>query len=81
MRELYPDYDAPLGIDLGDEFPNPFQPYTAPAGKDPLLGGATATWSSEPRPAITAWPGADIPGAYWRDGAIWRNCQTGEAWN
>ena len=84
MRELYPDFDAPLGIDLyGDEFPNPFQPYKAPPAKSPLMsdvpGADTSTWSSAPRPTVTAWQGADLD-AFWLDGATWRHCQTGQEW-
>lgn len=35
---------------------------------------------SPPRPAVTAWQGADMD-AYWWDGAQWLHCRTGEVWN
>lgn len=45
--------------------------------KEPLLGLRGP--SSPPRPAVTAWQGADMD-AYWLDGVVWRHCKTGEVW-
>lgn len=33
----------------------------------------------QPRPTVTAYAGADLD-AYWRDGTVWRHCQTGAVW-
>ena len=82
MNELYPDQNAPGSLDLGDEFPLPNQPWR-PTSPSPLAAdfpdADTTNWSSDPRPAVTAWEGADMD-AYWLDGDTWRHCQTGEEW-
>jgi hypothetical protein len=67
---------------LGDEFPSPF--YTArPVRRSPLMadvaGADLSNWSSDARPPVTAWEGADMD-AYWLDNGTWRHCRTGEAW-
>ena len=87
MRELYPDLEAPIGIDvLGDEFPNPFQPWR-PTPPSPLAadipGADTSNWTDRPRPAVTAWQGADLDAYYLEDAAAWRwiHCRTGEVWH
>lgn len=67
---------------LGDEFPSTFQSQKA-AKPSPLAadieGADTSNWSGDPRPAITAWEGADLD-AYWFDNGVWRHCQTGREW-
>jgi hypothetical protein len=80
MLELYPDMDAPTGIDLGDEFPRSPWPtrYKSPLAAD-FPDADTTGWIGDPRPALTAWKGADRD-AYWYDNGIWRHCQTGEIW-
>lgn len=70
---------------LGDEFPSPF--YNPPAlRKSPLMadvpGADTSTWSSRPRPTVTAWEGADMDAYYLADADAWTwlHCQTGAEW-
>ncbi len=79
----------PLGVPEdfgGDEFP-----CSAYAGKtrvvrSPLMadvpGADTTNWSSDPRPTITAWRGADIANAYYFDAdrGVWLHCLDGTEW-
>ena len=78
----YPITDSGSIDMLGDEFPSPF--YTArPVRRSPLMadvaGADLSNWSSEARPPVTAWEGADMD-AHWLDNGTWRHCRTGEAW-
>lgn len=78
----YPITDTGSIDMLGDEFPSLF--YVPKARKaSPLMadvaGADVSSWSSEARPPVTAWEGADMD-AHWLDNGTWRHCRTGEAW-
>lgn len=79
MRDLYHDAYDVLGLDIGgDEFPRRYRGFAinAPAMTDAEFA---AFINPTPRPAVTAYQGADLD-AYWMDAGTWRHCQTGEAW-
>lgn len=69
---------------LGDEFLSEFElpkRKPSPLAAD-IPGAATSSWSSAPRPSVTAWEGADQD-AYYHDKimGVWRHCQTGAVWS
>lgn len=68
----------------GDEFPCVAYVGKTHISRSPLMadvpGADTSNWSSDPRPAVTAYDGFDGD-AYWLDGGVWRHCQTGEVWD
>lgn len=83
-RALYSDADDVITPDRnGHEwFVEPQYPrrplIASPLAAD-IPGADTANWSSDARPPVTAWEGADMD-AHWLDKGTWRHCRTGEAW-
>lgn len=83
-RALYSDADDVITPDRnGHEWFVKPQYTRRPLIASPLAadipGADTANWSSDERPPVTAWEGADMD-AHWLDKGTWRHCRTGEAW-
>lgn len=64
---------------LGHEFNGEYQKFRhkSPLASD-IDGSDVSSWRGGPRPAVTAWFGADMD-AYYFDG-VWIHCQTGMEW-
>lgn len=78
--ELYPDFKTVMFGDI--EVPLSLTHRTrdlAPITAAEVEAHTKPAQPQKPRPAITAWQGADMD-AYWLDNGVWTHCQTGEPW-
>lgn len=78
--ELFPDRRTVMVGDM--EMPRSIKPRLRdlpPITAEEVEAHTKPSVPTEPRPAVTAWEGADLD-AYWFDNGYWRHCQTGAEW-
>lgn len=78
--ELFPDRRTIMVGDMEMQMsPRPRLRDLPPITAEEVEAYTKPAQPQKPRPAITAWEGADMD-AYWLDGEVWRHCQTEAAW-